>query len=171
MRTVTVSLNDIGKLAEQMSQYYRDMDKKMRTLLERLAQEGIDVAGAAYSLARYDGTNDVSMDGIEWVNDTTLRISASGSAVTFIEFGAGIAHGGGHPWGGKFGFSPGTYGQGKGRQEHWVYVGNPGTNGVELKGKPGRILTEGNPPAMAMYNASKAIHEKVGQIAKEVFAV
>ena len=65
----------------------------------------------------------------------------------------------------------GEYGQGKGSQDSWGYYGNPGTNGrvVKENGKGSLVITHGNPPARAMYDAGKEMREQVRAIAKEVF--
>ena len=47
----------------------------------------------------------------------------------------------------------------------------PGTNGLErTRGDTTVVLTHGNPPARAMYEASKAMREQIMVIAREVFS-
>ena len=57
-----------------------------------------------------------------------------------------------------------------------TYYGEPGTNGrvVRTQQKEGEeavdvIRTHGNPPARAMYDAGKAMRERIVEIAREVY--
>ena len=65
----------------------------------------------------------------------------------------------------------GGYGQGKGNQSSWGYYGEAGTNGriIKTTDKGDLVITRGNPPARAMYEADKAIMSQILKIAKEVF--
>ena len=154
---------------------------KMKRLIERLAEEGIQVASARFSNAQYAGHNDVECR-IEWTADGCC-IVASGASVLFIEFGSGTFFYE-HPKGAELGFIRGTYGQGRGANPPWEYAGILGENvplgttyatnskGIRQYSKDGEplIKTMGNPPARAMYDAGKQLHEKVKEIAKEVFS-
>jgi hypothetical protein len=117
---------------------------------------GATVASIQFARAIYTGSNDINVR----VDDTgsVAVIYAEGEAVAFIEFGAGITYGYGHPQAGEFGMGPGTYPDGKG---HWD---NP--KGWWFGSSQ---HTYGNPPAMAMYNAVQEIAQNVTEIAREVF--
>ena len=174
MKTITVDIGEISKAIAEIERYKREMDGKVRTLLERIAAEGIDVSSAIYKTAAYDGVNDVAVNGPEWIDAHTLAISATGQAVTFIEFGAGKLRYGSHPWRDDLGFKAGGYGKGQGAMiDHnfWAYKGSAGdarAGGIEIR--PGIIKTQGNAPSRAMYEGEKAMRRRIKAIAKEVFA-
>lgn len=145
-------------------------DEKLRRFLEKLAQIGIETADVKFRNAEYDGTNDVVVSPApEWVNENTLTISASGTTVLFIEFGTGVHYAEQHPKADEFGFVRGGYGKGQGKKEHWGYYGEPGTHGVP-KRDGAVIITQGNPPARAMYDAGKEIRQRIADTAREVFS-
>lgn len=140
-----------------LKEYKRNMlETKCNEFVRRLADAGREIASMRFEMAEYDGTNDVSVyisgDG------DSLKVIASGKAVCFIEFGSGVARGGGYPEerkpAGIVGL--GEWGKGHGATgEPWYYA----------HGKK----TDGNPPAMAMLNARDTMVEMVTQIAMEVF--
>lgn len=149
--------DSIAKAIKGLQEYKQWVLAKEAELRNRLAGIGASVASIQFARAIYNGTNDVTVR----VDNTggVAVICAEGSAVAFIEFGAGIKHGYGHPEAGKFGVGPGTYPEGKGHwdNEHgWWYGHN--------------LHTYGNPPAMAMYQAREQMVEQLTQIAKAVFA-
>lgn len=147
----------IGNAIKELKKYKRWVEAKETLLRQRLAQVGATVASLQFSRAIYNGSNDVSVR----VDNTgsVAVIYAEGSAVAFIEFGAGAKYGYGHPEAGQFGMGPGTYPEGKGHWDSphgwWFAHGEH---------------SYGNPPAMAMYDAREAIVEQLTQIAREVFS-
>ena len=158
-KTIKIELNDksIDAAIKELKQYSAWVQEKENELRIRLATLGATVASIRFSRAIYSGTNDVSVR----VDDTgsTATIYAEGESVAFIEFGAGITYGYGHPMAGELGVGPGTYPSEKGQWDNpkgwWFGHGEH---------------TYGNPPAMAMYDAVKEITENVTRIAKEVFS-
>lgn len=152
-----LSKENIANAIKEVRKYQKWVEKKEAELRSRLASLGATVASIQFARAIYSGTNDVSVR----VDDTgsVAVIYAEGESVAFIEFGAGITYGSGHPQADEFGVGPGTYPEGKG---HWD---NPGgwwyAHGQH---------TYGNPPAMAMYSAVQAMTEEITKIAREVFA-
>lgn len=174
-----IEVKGLDKLTRQLEAYAKSLEQKKRTFLERLADIGVNTALVRFLDAQYDGTNDVVVERASWVDTNTIAINATGSSVLFIEFGAGINYPE-HPMSDEFGFRHGTYGQGKGANpKGWVYKGEKGTNGMELliRDKQGNVTgvkegvyrTLGNPPARAMYEASKEMRENIIKIAREVF--
>ena len=140
----------------QLEQFKKMVNTKGMEFARRLAESGVDVASIRFSVAEYDGENDVKVYATE--TDTGMKVIANGKAVCFIEFGAGVARGGGYPEDRKpegiVGL--GEYGKGHGATGlPWYYA----------HGKK----TDGNPPAMAMLNARDTMVEQVTQIAREVF--
>jgi hypothetical protein len=159
MKTIKVNPYDkksIERATKELEAYKKMVNTKGREFLRRLAEEGCNVASMKFSLADYDGNNDVKVTISE--SGDTMKVVATGQAVCFIEFGSGVARGGGYPEDRKpegiVGL--GEYGKGHGATgQPWYYA----------HGKK----TDGNPPAMAMLNARDAMVEKVTQIAREVF--
>lgn len=162
----------LDRLMGKLRTYQKSLDSKQKRLLEELAQIGIDIASARFQTAQYDGGNDVVVNkSPEWANDHTLFLIATGDAVTFIEFGTGVHYAEQHPQAAALGAIRGAYGQGKGAQDRWSYYGSPGTNGqiVTENEKGTVVLTHGNPPARAMYDATKEMRDQIEDVAREVF--
>jgi len=149
-----------------LKNYSNQLPQKIDELLQRLAMIGATRARVDFTAAMYAGTNDVEISVDKVKNG--YRINASGQAVLFIEFGTGIINPE-HPLSPEFGFSHGTYGQGKGANPNgWVYVGEQGNAGQPIR--EGVYKTMGNPPARAMYNAATDVRKEIYNIAKEVFS-
>lgn len=171
-RKIKCSIDELDIAIAEIEEYRLNLHERLKTLLQRLAEEGIDTATVKFKHAVYDGDNDVTVRPVPvWNGDYKLTISASGETILFIEFGTGVHYGGGHPKAGEFGFTLGGYGSHLGRLDSWRYDGLPGTNGEVIRvGKhAGQIKTHGNPANMAMYDAGKSIQENYKKIAREVF--
>lgn len=159
MPSIKIELTNesIKNAMKEVRKYQRWVTKKEAELRSKLAMRGATVASIQFARAIYTGSNDVTVR----VDDTgsVAVIYAEGEAVAFIEFGAGVTYGYGHPQAGEFGVGPGTYPDGKGHWDNpkgwWFGSGQH---------------TYGNPPAMAMYNAVQEIAKSVTEIAREVFA-
>ncbi len=158
MKKIEIELNatSINRAIKQIRKLDAEWDRKIDTLIQRLADLGATKATLGFSRAVYTGDNDVSVSVDPIENGYVIR--ASGEAVLFIEFGSGVTYGYGHPKPMQYG--PGTY-PGKG---HW-----DDPNGWYLPKDKGGGHTYGNPPAAAMYNAGKSIEQEVLRIAREVF--
>lgn len=151
-----LSQENVANAIGEVRKYQAWILEKEAELRSRLASLGATVASIQFSRAIYHGTNDVSVR----VDDTgsVAVIYAEGESVAFIEFGAGITYGYGHPLAGELGAGPGTYPEGKGHWDNpngWWYA-----HGQH---------TYGNPPAMAMVAARDAMVADITTIAKEVF--
>ena len=150
----------ISAAIQQINRYEKEFAVKEQEFVRRLKELGVSVATMGFSLADYDGTNDVLVT--ETQAGTRAAIIAYGETVGFIEFGTGV----------KFreydstglAYKPpahGTYGEGKGANPHgWYY--NPS------EGAAGRH-TYGNPPAEAMLTARNEMIDRVIAIAREVW--
>jgi hypothetical protein len=151
-----LSQENVANAIGEVRKYQAWILEKESELRSRLASLGATVASIQFSRAIYHGTNDVSVR----VDDTgsVAVIYAEGESVAFIEFGAGITYGYGHPLAGELGVGPGTYPEGKGHWDNpngWWYA-----HGQH---------TYGNPPAMAMVAARDAMVADITTIAKGVF--
>lgn len=156
---VPLSESGIQKIQDELTVYRKWQEEKARELAERLASLGATVASIRFSRAVYTGPKDVDVTVAELPNG--YKVKADGESVLFIEFGSGVTYGYGHPEAGEFGMGPGTYPDGKG---HW-----DDPKGWYLPKSAGGGHTFGNPPAMPMYEARKAIEQELPRIVKEVF--
>ena len=156
---VPLSESGIQKIQDELTVYRKWQEEKARELAERLASLGATVASIRFSRAVYTGQKNVDVSVEEM--PTGYKVKADGESVLFIEFGSGVTYGYGHPEAGEFGMGPGTYPDGKG---HW---NDP--KGWYLPKSAGGGHTFGNPPAMPMYEARKAIEQELPRIVKEVF--
>lgn len=140
--------------------YEKEFQVKEKEFIRRLAEIGVSVATTGFSLADYDGENDVLVT--ETHSDNRAAVIAYGETVGFIEFGTGV----------KFAeydsstteFKPpahGTYGKGKGANpKGWYFTPYEGAAGTH---------TYGNPPAEAMLTARNVMIDRIIQIAREVW--
>ena len=156
---VPLSESGIQKIQDELMVYRKWQEEKARELAERLATLGATVASIRFSRAVYTGKKDVEVTVEALPNG--YKVKADGESVLFIEFGSGVTYGYGHPEAGEFGMGPGTYPDGKG---HW-----DDPKGWYLPKSAGGGHTFGNPPAMPMYEARKAIEQELPRIVKEVF--
>lgn len=159
--TVELSTSGINRLVAALEEYKSWVGRKAQEFIDRLAQEGYQIASFYFQIAQYDGENDSKVT-VEPQGELCTAVVATGNAVLFIEFGAGMYLGYGHPEPGEFG--PGTY-PGKG---HWDdpkgwYLPKA------VKEATGIDHSIGNAPAMPMYNAVKELEMNLQKIANEVF--
>ena len=170
---IKCTIGTLRKAVEELERYQKELDRKVRLMMEKLAEVGIEEAEVRFGRAIYDGTNDVKVDKSPvWISKNRLAISAKGDSITFIEFGSGIHYAGeSHPKAGEFGFDRGGYGHHLGKLDSWRYKGDPGTNGeVITEGRhKGEVKTHGNPANRALYDSAKEMREKITKIAEEVF--
>ena len=152
---VPLSESGIQKLQDELKIYQRWQKEKAAELAQRLAMLGASVASIRFSRAVYTGPKDavVTVEAIP----NGYKVKADGESVLFIEFGSGVTYGSGHPEAQAFGMGP----DGKG---HW-----DDPKGWYLPKEKGGGHTYGNPPAMPMYEARKAIEQELPRIVKEVF--
>ena len=152
------SVDDAIKLVKQ---YKKDFETKEAEFLRRLAEIGVRVAQRGYSMADYDGINDVSVSMVK--TSDGYAVVASGQTVGFIEFGTGVRH---PEWDNtNMDYTPpkhGTYGKGQGKNPHgWWFKQNDGGRATH---------TYGNMPAEAMRTARDEMVENVIRIAREVWS-
>lgn len=168
---VPLSCKGIDCLIQEAKSWKNWMQERTTVFLDRVAQEGVEIASAKFERAVYDGTNDVSVT-VEPRGNNARAVVATGGATLFIEFGTGVTYPDNHPEAGELGMKRGEYGQGHGKQHSWGYYGDPGTNGVLKEKKNGGfvVITHGNPANMPMYETVKELQDRLTEIAKEVFS-
>ncbi len=157
---VDLNPSSIDRAIKQLQDYQKKLDEKAQEVAKRLADIGATRARIDFSNAPYDGNKefDVTVENV----DNGYRVLASGESVLFVEFGAGITYGHGHPQEAEFGMGAGTYPNGKG---HW---NDP--KGWWIPKSAGGGHTYGNAPSMPMYNAEQEIKFNIEQIVREVFS-
>lgn len=101
------------------------------------------------------------------------KVVFEGASLYFIEFGTGVHYnpsGSSHEWLHSYGavgkafkkiHAIGTYGQGKGKHDAWVYYGEAGTNGSVFNSDPTKVLTHGNPPNRCIFKAVQEAKKEV----------
>lgn len=165
-----LKIDGLESLIKRVKRLPETLETNKKDFLKKLAEIGVNTSSIRFESAQYDGVNDVTVD-VEWVDDNTLLVVARGRAVTFIEFGTGITYTEQHPLADELGMVRGGYGKGRGKSSRWGYYGEKGTHGklIRTTDKGDVILTSGNPPAKAMYEAGKEMRDKISEIAREVF--
>ena len=150
----------INNAYQKLQQYEKDLKKKETEFVRKLTELGVTVASTGYSLADYDGENDVLIAHTQL--EGRAAVIAYGSTVGFIEFGTGVKFREYNAAQSEFTPPPhGSYGKGKGASPYgWYFKQNEGAIGRH---------TYGNPPAEVMLAARDAMVERVVQIAREVF--
>lgn len=148
----------------------KNINRYIEKFTQKLADIGLDYATMSFQRAEYDGTNDVTVS-IDTQKPNLVRVVASGKAVLFIEFGTGIYYPDDHPKAKELNMIRGEYGQKKGRNESWVYVGEAGSHGKVLKYSPkGDVVrTKGNKASRSMYLTAYEVRDNIQRIAEEVF--
>lgn len=150
----------ISAALKRLEQYERDFKAKESEFVRRLKELGVSVATTGFSMADYDGTNDVLI--AETQSGPRALVIAYGETVGFIEFGAGVKFREYDSTGLEF--TPpahGTYGKGKGKNpKGWYFKQHEGAAGRH---------TYGNPPAEAMRTARDTMIEQVTRIARDVW--
>lgn len=114
-----------------------------------------------YNKTPYPSTPDVSVTSTK-VSGNEWEITASGSDTLFLEFGTGILV----PWTSEGLGLAAEYPPGSWSETHGRYLTDPAKlrkyhGWWPLPWGGGRLKTKGNPPANAMYEASKTVRERI----------
>ena len=167
-KPISIQLNSesVKKAISQLTAYQASIERKTKELCRQLAEIGATKVSLGYARAAYTGKKDISVS----VEDIPggFAIVAEGETVLFVEFGAGVRYGYGHPQADEFGMGPGTWPDPKYRKGA---DGEPIANWENPSGWwiPGGEHTYGNPPSATMYQTGKELKAMVLQIAKGVF--
>lgn len=150
----------IKEAIRAVKEYRSEFEAKEREFVNRIAELGVSVASTGFSVADYDGVNDVQVTMTQ--TGSRAVVTAFGETVGFIEFGTGVKHPEWDASGMEY-IPPkhGTYGEGRGKNPHGWYF-------KQSEGAAARH-THGNPPAEAMRTARDTMVERVIQIAREVW--
>lgn len=176
-KVVNVNVFDkdsIDEAINELERYEKWLNDKTELFVQRMADEGVEIASINFEDAAYAGTNDVKVH-MKNIDSKNVAVVAVGAAVLFIEFGTGLNMGE-HPER-PAGYYPGSYGNGRGSSEKgWFYkgeIGNaPAGTGeaiIQDLADRGFIHTYGNPANMSMYMTVRELVDKTQKIASEVF--
>ena len=150
----------IDDIIKGLENYKETLKIKANALAKALAEAGCQAVTVTYAGTRYTGPRDEKVT-VEELGEGKYAIVASGQTVLFVEFGAGVYLGGGHP--NPMGYGPGTYpGKGHWNDPHGWYLPK------SVMGKSG-VHTYGNAPSAAMYHTAKSLRAMLEQAARGVF--
>lgn len=162
-KVIRMSLDpaSVDAAVKELRDYQKGVKEKARRIAERLADYGLTRIQIGFAAVPYDEENREVSTSVEKRGENTFAVVAGGKDVLFLEFGAGIRYGSGHPLAGQFGYGPGTYpGQ--------THVPEPGY--WWFTGKDGQShYSAGNAPGMVMYMTGMDMENEVMRVAKEVF--
>ena len=168
-KTIKVDIfnpKSIQNCIKQIEAYRDDLSRKCELFVRRLAELGFPVIDS--NIAAAQGTSDKNHNTYIKINSfgsySQAELIVEGQGILFIEFGAGIYYNGSaaaspHPLGKEFGYTIGSYGQGKGKQSAWGYYDKSGA----------LVITHGTEATMPVYKAGLEIRKQMLKIAKEVF--
>lgn len=168
-RTIKMELShkSIQGAIKQLRAYQKSLVSKNEEFVRRLTELGIPVIDQNIAVAQ--GDSDKSHNTYIKINSfgdyTQATLVCEGKSLAFIEFGAGIHYNtpagtSPHPKGQDFGYTIGSYGQGNGKNESWVYYADSGE----------WVRSYGTEATMPVYKASVEIMQNIRRIAKEVFS-
>lgn len=165
---MSIDVSGLQAMLDKLNKLEEEINETIPEFVKECAEIATDEATNNFASAIYAGTNDVTVNS-PIIDGTSATVSASGSAVNFIEFGTGIFYPDVHPDMGLNGFSRGSYGKGKGSNpKGWAYQGDPGNSPSSYPIGKGYVRTRGNPANMCMYKAREHVSENAVDIWKEV---
>ena len=170
---------DIDRAIRELNKFKRDFRNKVDTYRKRIAEEIAaqaslnfgsvvmeDVVGTIVDKKLVPGGSTRTPEVEVYPSDrgSITVVVADGEDAVWCEFGAGVYHNGSvgsspNPFGADLGFTIGSYGYGRGKQQVWGYEDENG----EI------VITRGTPASMPMYNAAQEVMRKSVEIAREVF--
>lgn len=130
----TLSSESIRNAIKQLETYQNRLQDKNEIFVQRLAELGIPIINENIMLAQ--GDSDKNHNTYIKINRfgsyAQATLVCEGSDLSFIEFGAGISYNtpagtSPHPKGEEFGYTIGSYGQGKGKTNRgymWQILAN-----------------------------------------------
>lgn len=163
-RTIAIDILDASSVdaaVREIQEYAKWLQTKAEALARRLAAYGLTQVRIGYNAAVYDEDKHIEVS-VANRGDNTYVITAEGRDLLFLEFGAGVRYGDGHPLNSDLGMGPGTYpGQTHVPEPgYWWYTGEDGESHFSV----------GNAPSMVMYMTGMELEREVDRIAMEVFS-
>lgn len=165
-RTIDIELNydSIMDAVRYLEQYRTWAEQKTEQLVKALMDRGYKVVMANQNTPGDSQPGYAHFEISSFGTQTRATLHLEGRDVLFIEFGAGVHYNGAagsspNPYGEPLGYVIGSYGQGKGAEDSWVYVSDDGTFKT----------SHGTQASMPMWKADIEIISSVASVAKEVF--
>lgn len=161
-----LSVSGIDRLKKELLTYKTELSSKTEQFVRELANLGIPIIDGNITGAK--GDSDKTHATYITVNSfgeySRAVLHAEGKDLLFIEFGAGIHYNGAagtspNPKGAELGYTIGSYGQGKGKNDSWTYSADSGE----------WVRSYGTQATMPMYKASQEIIANIQKIARNVF--
>lgn len=162
-----LSQKSIQDAINQLKSYQGELKNKNELFVRRLAELGIPVIDQNVMIAQGDSDKNhntyIKINRFDDYAQATLV--CEGSGLLFIEFGAGIHYNtpagtSPHPKGEELGYTIGSYGQGKGKNDSWTYYSDSGE----------WVRSYGTEATMPVYKATVEIIQNIRKIGKEVFS-
>lgn len=165
--TSNLSIDGIKKLQQELKQFEQEINRKNVIFVRRLAELGIPIIDSRIAQAQGDSnkSHNTYVKITSYQEYARAVLTVEGRDLLFIEFGAGVHYNGAvgqspNPKGAEMGYTIGSYGQGKGTQDSWVYYADTGE----------WIRSYGTEATMPVYMASQEMIKNIKRIAKQVFS-
>lgn len=164
--SISLSSKSIQNALKEIEAYKKQFIDRNELFVRRLAELGIPVIDQ--NIAAAHGDSDKNHNTYIKINSfgsySEAKLVVEGKSILFIEFGAGIRYNGSagaspHPKGEEFGYTIGSYGKGKGKNDFWFYYADTGE----------AVMSHGTEATMPVYRASQEIIQNIRRIAREVF--
>lgn len=143
--TTRISPYTIKRLSNELGAEVQKVNKFSEELSLKLAEKAASYAEDNFANAEYDGVNDVKVE-VRQTKKRGYSVTASGQAVPFIEYGAGVTFDYGYPGEipARFG-GAGDYGEGRGTNDFWWFEYRTGVEttagGTVFKGQKRKKTT------------------------------
>lgn len=163
---ISLSSKSIQNALKEIEAYKKQFIDRNELFVRRLAELGVPVIDQ--NIAAAHGDSDKNHNTYIKINSfgsySEAKLVVEGSDLLYIEFGAGIRYNGSagtspHPKGEEFGYTIGSYGKGKGKNDFWFYYADTGE----------AVMSHGTEATMPVYRASQEIIQNIRRIAREVF--
>lgn len=157
---MTLGTASIDAAIKELKTYQRDIDRKVKALIDAMIQYGEDYAINAVGHVRTGET----LTSVKGYRKGTVGVIVAGGNAIWLEFGTGVKHNGPaggspHPKGKELGMTIGGYGDGHGADPGgWWYYDETGlkhTYGIEAN--------------MFMYKTAQELQRVFPELAREVF--
>lgn len=178
-KTISFSLSEdsINQAINELTNYKKEIEQKTILFQQKVANRISQLAQASFSGAladeyTYDGSSH-TVEANVLVEPThsgnVSIIVAYGKTAVWAEFGTGVTNNSTlHPWATELGFTPGSFGEGRGKNKKWYFYPN-GEKEFDENNKAKAAYTSGVKATMPMANAVTVVLNEIYDIAKEVF--
>ena len=169
--TAYLSSRSFLRLAKEIKDYRKKLEKNLQIFCDELAKEGFNVIHAI--LEEHPHGSGDSLGSLKIISDGgngiyKARIQVTSEAILFLEFGSGLHYAAPHGGEQTPAMLPGSFSVAERQNPEFPNWANP--SGWVYFGRDGNFYhSHGMAPSMPMYRGGKAIEEKLEPIAKKVF--